>query len=313
MKKIGILLILSALALALTMALTGCGSKEATTSQSSTTPASTETATTTPASSTPATQEPATSETPAAQAETTAHTTTPAEPPVVSPQETTTPEAPAVQPEVSAPSVSDEATDPSATFSRSIQALESLSSYRYTTTMKYEGTGDAAADSGTVKVQGEYCAPDRHRLVVNDSSDGEKSEFIMIGDSLWVSNEGQWTKVPDMAVPAMSQSIFNFGLSFIWGSLAEGLETGANFAGKETVNGIKSLHYSSANSNWERAMGAEFQNAHGDVWVAEAGYPVRFVFIASGTDEDGSSGSIEWTSNVTDVNAEVTISAPIPE
>ena len=306
MKKIGLLLILSALALILIVALAGCGTKKPATSQSSTAPASTETSTTTPSSNTPATpqppaQEPVASETPAAQPETTATVTQPA-----------TPEAPAVQPEApSTPSAADEDTDPSATFSKSIQALQSLTSYRYTTTMKYEGTGDSAADSGSVEVHGEYSAPDRYHLTVIDSSEGKKSEFTKIGGSLWVNNEGKWTKVPDMAVPAMSQSIFSFGLSFVWEGLAEGLETGSNFVGKETVNGIKSLHYSSTNSDWEKGIEAGFKNAHGDVWVAEAGYPVKFVFTASGTDEDGVSGSMEWRSDVTDVNKDVEISAPV--
>ncbi len=303
MKKISLLLILSALALILIVALAGCGTKKPATSQSSTTPTSTETktSTTTSPSNTPATpqppaQEPVASDTPAAQPETTATVTQP--------------ETPAVQPEETATDASDEGTDPSATFSKSVQALQSLASYRYTTTMKYEGTGNSAADSGTVEVHGEYSAPDRYHLSVNDSSEGKKSEFIKIGASLWVNNEGEWTKVPDMAVPAMSQSIFSFGLSFVWGSLAEGLETGSNFVGKEKVNGIKSLHYSSTNSDWEKGIEAGFQNAHGDVWIAEAGFPVKFVFTASGTDEDGNSGSMEWRSNVTDVNTDVKISAP---
>ena len=309
MKKLGIVLILFALALVLTMALAGCGSKEPTTSQSSTTPASTaeSTSTAAPSSNTPVTsppaQEPIVAETPAAQPETTATVTQPA-----------TPEAPAVQPEVSTPSTSDADTDPSATFSKSIQALQSLTSYRYTTTMKYEGTGDDSTDdSGTLEIHGEFSAPDSYRITINDSANDKRSEFIKIGDSLWMNDEGKWTKVPDMAAPAISQSIFNFGLAFVWGSLAEGLETGANYVGKERVNGTKALHYSSTNSDWEKGMDVEFQDAHGDVWIAEAGYPVKFVFTASGTDEDGNYGSMEWKSNVTDVNSNVTISAPILE
>ena len=303
MKKVGILLILSALALALSMALAGCGSEEPTTSQSSTAPASTETkpsappSPATPVVTTPPAQEHAAAEAPATQ-------------PDESTATVTQPETPAVQPKGSNPSALDADTDPSETFSKSIQALQSLTSYRYTTTMKYEGTDGSADDSGTITVLGEYSAPDRYHITLNDSSEDEKSEFVKIGDSLWVYSDGEWTKVPDMAVATMSQSIFSFGLSFVWGSLAEGLETGSNYIGKETVNGINSLHYSSTNSDWEKGIEAGFQNAHGDVWVAEAGYPVKFVFTASGTDEDGNSGSMEWRSDVTDVNAEVTISAP---
>ncbi len=293
MKKIGILLILTALALVLTLALAGCGTKEPTTAQSSTTPASTETKTSTP---------------PVTQPE-----TTPAKTAAPSPQEPATPEAPAVQTDVTAPDASAEDVDPSKTFSKSIQILQSLSGYRYTTTMKYEGIDDSVADSGTVEIHGEYSAPDRYHMTITDSSEGTRSEFVKIGNELWVNDDGVWTKVPEMAVTAMSQSIFSFGLDFVWGTLAEGLETGANFVGKETVNETKSLHYSSTNSDWEKSIDAGFGNAHGDIWVAEAGYPVKFVFTASGTDEDGNSGSIEWRSDVTDVDSQVTISAPTEE
>jgi len=228
-----------------------------------------------------------------------------------SPQEPLAPQAPTVQLEDSDPGTSN--TDPSETFSKSIEALQSLTSYRYTTTMKYEATGDSAADSGTVEVHGEYSAPDQYHLTVHDSSEAESSEFVKIGNSLWVRDGQDWTKVPDMAVPAMSQSIFSFGLSYVWGNLAESMEIGSNFVGNETVNGVKCRHYSSTNSDWEKEIKEGFQNAHSDVWVAEAGYPVKFVFTASGTDEDGNSGSMEWRSDVTDVNSEVSISAPTLE
>jgi len=179
--------------------------------------------------------------------------------------------------------------------------------------MNYEGTEDGVADSGTLEVLGEYSAPDRYHLTVSDSSEDTRSEFVKIGDALWVYDDGEWTKVPEMAVTAMSQSIFSFALDFVWGTLVEGLETGANFIGKETVNGTKSLHYSSTNSDWEKGVGGGFGNAHSDVWVAEAGYPVKFVFTASGTDEEGNSGSIEWRADVTDVDSQVTISPPTEE
>jgi len=40
---------------------------------------------------------------------------------------------------------------------------------------------------------------------------------------------------------------------------------------------------------------------------------VKFVFTASGTNEEGNSGSVEWRADVTDVNSQVTISAPTEE
>jgi hypothetical protein len=121
---------------------------------------------------------------------------------------------------------------------------------------------------------------------------------------------GEWTKIPDEAVDAMSEGILTFALDFVWGTLAEGLESDSNYVGKETVNGVKALHYASTSSAWEEGFRAGFGNAHGDIWIAEAGYPVRFAFTASGTDEEGNTGSIEWRTDVTDVGANVVIAPP---
>ena len=49
----------------------------------------------------------------------------------------------------------------------------------------------------------------------------------------------------------------------------------------------------------------------GDVWIAEAGYPVRYHFSATGIDEDGSRGAVTWAMDLTDVNAPLTIEPPM--
>ena len=139
--------------------------------------------------------------------------------------------------------------------------------------MVYEGPGDSQPDSGTTTVVGEYSAPDCHHLTIIDSSKGEPTEFIKVGDSLWIYADGEWTKVPDAVTTTMSQAIFTFALDFVWGTLAEGLKEEANYVGKETVNGIESRHYSSTASDWERKMETEFKNTRGDIWIGEARPP----------------------------------------
>jgi hypothetical protein len=46
------------------------------------------------------------------------------------------------------------------------------------------------------------------------------------------------------------------------------------------------------------------------VWIAEAGYPVRYRFTARGVDEDGNHRSLLWTMELMDVNVPVSIDAP---
>lgn len=306
MKKIWTLLLLIVIFAGLAVVLAGCGLKESPSSQA---PAGTASAEAQPAQETSTTQpqEASTTTAPVAQREEPAVTASTTDSAASS--STTQPEQ-HVDEGLVAPETSPDDTDPLGAFSKSIQALQSLSSYSYATMINYKGVGESGAESVTTKIIGEYSAPDRYHLTIIDSPDDTRSEFIKIGDNLWVYEDGEWWKVPEMAAAAVSQRVFTFALEYVWGTLATGLEADTNFVGKETVNGVKTLHYSSNNSSWEKSLKAGFGNAHGDIWIAEAGYPVKFVFTASGTDGEGNSGSIEWRTEVTNVNGPITIEPP---
>lgn len=272
MKKTAILLILIGLAFGIAIALTGCGSKgERDTSE--TTPSAEETS--------PTAASPAEPEAPVV-----------VEGPAVSPGEETV--------EESEPDALD-------IFAASLQALRSLTSYRYETVITYSGTGE----SGTLTVRGEYSAPDSHHITIIDSENGTRTEFIKIGDSFWMYNDSVgWTEIPAEAAAAMSQTMSSFALEFVWGGLVEGVEEEVEYMGRETVNGVRTLHYSVSDTSWQEETELEVGEARGDIWIADEGYVVRFVFTASGTDEEGNTGSVEWRTEVTEVNSPVDISPP---
>ncbi len=303
MKTISIVFILIVVVIGLVLLFTGCGSKEDTDSQEGPPPASSN------------------NEQPP--------TTSPTEPPTDLPMASnSSPQAPATDAESSPQSTEENqpsipATDASSPesrpqnfdadvrFSGSIQALKELTSYRYTTVMKYTDTTASGTESETTTIVGEYVAPDSYHLTIQDTTEGEKNEFIKISEGLWVYDDGDWMQVPDNAASAIAQTIFGVALDFVWSTLASNLAEGTFYKGKETVNGIEALHYSSTSSYWQEMVGESYGQGQGDIWIAEEGYPVRFMFSASGTDEQGNSGSIEWTGNVTKVNSEITISPPI--
>ncbi|MFC2108014.1 hypothetical protein ACFLS5_00960 [Candidatus Bipolaricaulota bacterium] len=52
-------------------------------------------------------------------------------------------------------------------------------------------------------------------------------------------------------------------------------------------------------------------DASGDVWIADAGYPIRYNFTATGVDEDGNRGAISWTMELTDVGESIVIEPPM--
>jgi len=195
-------------------------------------------------------------------------------------------------------------------FAGSIDALHSLLSYSYVTVMTYDGIDNGAAKSETLRITGEYVAPDRHHITLIDSDSEECTEFILIGNALWVYDEGEWRKVPEVASAALMQSVVNFGLPYVWSGLASGFKDDLSSVGQETVNGIKAVHYTSDYTGWEENIEVELADAHADIWIAEEGYPVKFVFTASGKDEEGNEGTARWETEVTNVNGSIEIEPP---
>jgi hypothetical protein len=199
---------------------------------------------------------------------------------------------------------------PEGVLSRSTGALATLESYRYTTRIKHEGTDGDEIDVGSIEIIGEYTSPDREHVTWTDLATGEGFEIIRIGDTAWIHEDEEWIEVPQMAVESIMQVVFLFAPVYAWEGMAGELETGSNFVGKEVVNGVSALHYSSDYAGWEESFQGDLQEARGEIWIAEEGFPVRTIFTASSIDEDGNKGSIEWQMDLTDVNQPISIEPP---
>jgi hypothetical protein len=306
MKRITVFLKFALLAIGLILLLTGCGPKESADSQEAT-PSTTSNEQQPPAHSPiePPSDRPVAANTAAPTPDANA------EPP--STPNSPAPDQPSVGPDFAPSDTKPEGLDQKINFSKSVQALKSLDNYRYTTVMKYEGTDASGTESVTTTVIGEYSAPDSYRLVIIDSTEEQGAEFVKIGESLWVYDDGRWMKVSENAAASVAESIFGLALDFVWEALASSLEDKTRYIGKETINGTLSLHYSSSSSYWQSHVGQGFGDAQGDIWIAEEGYPIKFTFTASGTNEDGDHGSIQWNSNITGVNSGITIAPPISD
>ncbi|MEA1871085.1 MAG: hypothetical protein U9N00_02665 [Candidatus Bipolaricaulota bacterium] len=188
--------------------------------------------------------------------------------------------------------------------------MGSLKSYRYTTRIKHEGTDNGEIDAGSIEIIGEYASPDREHVTWTDLATGEGFEIIRIGDIAWMHEDEEWTEVPQMAVESIMQVVFLFAPVYAWEGMAGELETGSNFVGKEVVNGVSTLHYSSDYAGWEERFPGDLHEANGEIWIAEEGFPVRTIFTASSIDEDGNQGSVEWRMDLTDVNQAISIEPP---
>ena len=200
---------------------------------------------------------------------------------------------------------------PMGAFAGASAALEGLSSYRFVTSFVFTGEDDGEIESGSIELSGAVMDADRKHFVWRDLGEDEEFQIIQLDDQAWLYQDGRWEAVPAMVADAMSQAVLIFAPSVVWGGLFGTLESDASFVGRETLDGIPALHYTSTYHQWAGYWEGELVDASGDVWIAEAGYPLRYDFAATGIDENGDRGSVSWTMQLSDVNADIVIEPPL--
>ena len=200
---------------------------------------------------------------------------------------------------------------PDGIFSGATAALDALTSYRFTTVFLFTGEEDGEAESGSIELSGEIMDAQHKHFVWRNLEDGEHFEIIQLENEAWVYDDEEWESVPLLVADAMSQAVLVFAPSVVWGGLFGGLETQSTYVGSETIDGVLAHHYTSTYQQWAGYWQGELLDATGDVWIADAGYPVRYNFTATGIDEDGGRGSVSWTMELTDVGADIVIEPPM--
>jgi len=222
---------------------------------------------------------------------------------------------PATQPvtPVESVEVEEPATRPERAFAGASTAFEELTSYRYQTLFTFVGEEDGEIEAGSIELTGTVAGPDQQHLVWHDLDEDEQFEVIRVGSRAWILEDGMWTEVPPMVADAMTNAILVFAPSIAWSGIFGELEPTATYVGEDTVNGVTAHHYASTYQQWGGYWAGELQGACGDVWVADEGYPVKYEFSATGIDEDGDRGTVTWRMDLTDVNADITITPPVVE
>ncbi len=200
---------------------------------------------------------------------------------------------------------------PEGIFADATAALETLESYRFTTSFLFTGEEDGEVESGSIELSGEIMGAERKHFMWRDLDEDEQFEIIQLEDEAWIYADEEWEAVPAMVADAMSQAILVFAPSVVWGGLFGGLEAQSTYVGSETINGVRAHHYTSTYQQWAGYWQGELLDATGDVWIAEAGYPIRYDFTATGIDEDGSRGTVSWTMELTDVGGNIVIEPPM--
>ncbi len=200
---------------------------------------------------------------------------------------------------------------PEGIFAGATAALEALDSYRFMTSFLFMGEEDGEVKSGSIELSGEIMDAEHKHFVWRNLDDGEHFEIIQLEDRAWVYDDGEWDSVPVLVADAMSQAVLVFAPSVVWGGLFGGLEAQSTYVESETIDGVLAHHYTSTYQQWAGYWQGELLDAAGDVWIAEAGYPIRYNFTATGIDEDGSRGSVSWTMELTDVGENIVIESPM--
>jgi len=199
---------------------------------------------------------------------------------------------------------------PEGVFANAQPALDALTSYRYSTLFAFVAEADGQAEAGSIELTGAVAGPDRLHLTWHDLGEDTRFEVIQIGEQAWILEEEGWQEVPVMVAQAMSQAVLVYAPAIAWGGAFGELETNASYVGQETVNGVAAYHYTTTYGQWGTYWPGQLESASGDVWLAEAGYPVKYTFTGTAVDENGERGTVTWQMDVTDVNAPITIEAP---
>jgi hypothetical protein len=199
---------------------------------------------------------------------------------------------------------------PEGIFARATAALQALESYRFKTTFLFTGQEDGEIESGSIELSGEIAGEHSKHFVWKNLEDDEQFEVIQLEDDAWVYGDEEWRAVPALVADAMSQGILVFAPSVVWGGLFGGLESESTYVGPETVDGIPAHHYTSTYQQWAGIWEGELLDATGDVWIAEAGYPLRYDFSATAVDENGDQGTVTWSMVLTDAGADILIEPP---
>ena len=200
---------------------------------------------------------------------------------------------------------------PEAAFADAATALEGLDSYRYQTLFTFAGEEDGEIEAGSIELIGVVAGPDEVHLTWHDLGEDEQFDVVRVGSRAWILEDEEWNEVPVMVADAMTDAVLIYAPSVAWGGIFGELEPTATYVGRETVNGVSAHRYSSTYEQWAGYWPGQLENAAADVWIAEAGYPVKYHFSATGVDEEGDRGTVTWQMDLTDVNADLSIEPPV--
>jgi hypothetical protein len=201
--------------------------------------------------------------------------------------------------------------------------FSNLNSYKYT--MKMSGKGGALTDitgglggSGdlSIEISGAYIKPDKAQTSLKLA--GFQTSMTIIGNQQWTTFAGQ-TQGP---TPATQSDVDDANiLASFWDSVSPNVKD-FKCSGKENVNGVSAQKCTADKAVLDKLAKEQPDFLEGinatslsnsskiDMWVADAGYPVRVRMDVSGKDTSNADFSYKVDMDVTDINGNFQITAP---
>lgn len=223
-----------------------------------------------------------------------------------------------------------ESTTPEGSALSPCETLLGLKSYRYTTHVLVESpeppehpTTPLPTPSTTITrriihpvifdytIDASYVAPDRFdaMTIQKQHETGEERELpiVIIGDRRWYKVADRWIEDPRLPL--------SYGPQDICSAMFSDLDLRQAEPARESVNGVKALHYSLADVFSEQGMAQLFgagsemdillKRLNVDLWLAEdGGWPARMEVRSSGFFSDGREFRVTLTVDLRDVNSE---------
>ncbi len=183
--------------------------------------------------------------------------------------------------------------------------LDQLDSYRIRHVMSWDEQG---GESGSMEMLTEFVRePAAQRVVMKVAGDAEdwEMETIEIGDTTYIKMDEEWMAMQSTGQEASESGELWAPEDFLW-------ESKGKYMGQEKVNGLTAKHYRYETSDFSvGATLSQVKEAEADVWVStKYDVYIKVVMRIVGVDTDGVEGTFTTESNLTDINAPITIEAP---
>jgi hypothetical protein len=206
--------------------------------------------------------------------------------------------------------------------------LSNLNSYKYSLKMSgnggpvgdiTEGLAGLGADSAdaVLEVTGSYIKPDKAQTSIKVA--GFETSTTVIGNQQWNTFGGQ-TQGPNPAT-ASDLADANFLMGFWQGDDLSSNIKDFKCSGKENVNGVSAQKCSADKATLDKMAkddpeflqginATSLSDAQIDIWLADAGYPVRMRMDVSGKDTANKDFNFKVEMDVTDINGSFQIAPP---